>query len=179
MDAGCELHGYCSDVTRTWPASGTFSAEQRAVYEVVLHTHRRCLEACRPGALLRTIHALSIRLVSEGIAQLGLLQHMGAQDVAMGPYRQFYPHSVGHWLGMDTHDVSSISHDTMLQPGVVLTVEPGLYIPDVPELYGRFAGIGVRLEDDVLITEKGAHRVLSGALPLEVDDVEHMVQQGL
>ncbi|KAL4459002.1 hypothetical protein ABPG75_013867 [Micractinium tetrahymenae] len=173
LDGGCEFHGYCSDVTRTWPTSGKFSGAQRAVYEAVLDVHRACLDTCRPGATLRQLHHISVRLLSDALAQLGILPGRHASDIMQGSYRRFYPHSVGHWLGLDTHDSSSMSHDRPLEPGVVLTIEPGLYIPDDPA-FGRFAGIGVRIEDDVAVTV-GGHEVLSASVPVEMAAVEEMV----
>ena len=177
LDGGCELYGYCSDVTRTWPVGGSFSAEQAAVYDAVLFAHHRLVAAVRPGATLRAIHHASIRYITEALADLGVVKGVSADAIASSQaYRAFYPHSVGHWLGLDVHDVSTVSHDKPLQPGVVLTIEPGLYIPDREE-YGGLAGIGVRLEDDVAVTEEGAE-VLSRHVPLERDEVEALVGSG-
>ncbi|EFN53170.1 hypothetical protein CHLNCDRAFT_136970 [Chlorella variabilis] len=173
LDGGCEYHGYCSDVTRTWPTGGKYSGAQRAVYDAVLEVHRACLEACQPGATLRQLHHISVRLLAEAIAQLGLLPGQAAGDIMQGSYRRFYPHSVGHWLGLDTHDSSTMSHDRPLEPGVVLTIEPGLYIPD-DEAFGRYRGIGVRIEDDVAVTAAG-HEVLSADVPVEAAEVEQLV----
>jgi len=178
LDGGCELYGYCSDVTRTWPVGGTFTGAQAAVYNAVLDTHQRLLELVRPGATLRELHHTSIKLLSEKLADLGVLNGTTA-DYLMNSqsYRTFYPHSVGHWLGMDTHDAATMSHDRPLEEGVVLTIEPGLYIPDREE-FGDLAGIGVRLEDDVAVTVAGAE-VLSAAVPLEPKEVEALVGSGL
>lgn len=174
LDGGCEMHGYCSDVTRTWPVGGTFSSPQLAVYEAVLNAHKALLGACKPGTTLRQLHHMSIRLLSESLRALGVLPGMSTDAImAEQAFRIFYPHSVGHWLGMDTHDSSGMSHETLLQPGVVLTIEPGLYIPDREE-FGAYRGIGVRLEDDVAIVEGGAE-VMSKDVPLEVRDVEELV----
>lgn len=129
MDAGCELHGYASDVSRTWPVGGAFSPAQRDVYSAVLASHAACLAAARPGATLRRLHAMSVRAASEALLALGVLPGgPGAVEavVASGSYRPFYLHSLGHWLGLDTHDTASVSHDTPLAPGVVITIEPGL-----------------------------------------------------
>lgn len=176
LDGGCEFHGYCSDVTRTWPVGGKFSGAQRAVYDIVLDVHRRCLAAVQPGATLRQLHQLSVRLLCEGLRDLQIVPG-GSLDavVTSGAYRRFYPHSLGHWLGMDTHDTSTISHDQGMKPGVVLTVEPGLYIPD-DEAFGSLRGVGVRLEDDVAVTERG-HEVLSCEAPLDPGEVEALVGQ--
>ena len=172
MDAGCEWHGYASDVTRTWPVNGKFSKEQREIYEVVRKAHAACLAQVRPGATLRQLQATSVRVVTEGLHSLGLVG--GGAVAAAGAYRRFYPHSLGHWLGMDTHDVPVVSPDQPMLPGVVLTVEPGLYVPNAAA-YGKYAGLGVRLEDDVLVTEGGAE-VLSEGLPLRPEDVEGLLE---
>ncbi|KAK9908284.1 hypothetical protein WJX75_005446 [Coccomyxa subellipsoidea] len=176
MDAGCELHGYSSDVSRTWPVSGTFSVQQREVYEIVLDTHRQCVEICRAGRTLRDVHQKSVQLLSEGVASLGLFPGLDAGAIAHSAYRSMYPHSVGHWLGMDTHDTRCINHDTPMQAGVVLTVEPGLYIPNDPQLYGPYAGIGVRIEDDVAVTGLTDPEVLSAGVPVDAREVELLVQ---
>ncbi|GAB4823335.1 hypothetical protein N2152v2_010381 [Parachlorella kessleri] len=176
LDGGCEFHGYCSDVTRTWPVGGRYSDAQRAVYDVVLDCHRRCLEVVQPGATLRQLHQLSVRLLCQGLRDLQVVASKSVDALAQtGSYRLFYPHSVGHWLGMDTHDTSSISHDRPLEPGVVLTIEPGLYIPD-DEAYGSLRGVGVRIEDDVAVTGKDAgHEVLSREVPVDPKQVEALV----
>ena len=177
LDGGCELYGYCSDVTRTWPIGGKFSGAQAAVYDAVLTAHRRLLDAVRPGATLRALHHTSIRFLSEALVNLGVTHGKSAEAIMRDQsFRTFYPHSVGHWLGMDTHDSATMSHDRPLEPGVVLTIEPGLYIPDREE-FGALAGIGVRLEDDVAVTVEGAE-VLSAAVPLEMDEVAAMVGSG-
>lgn len=175
MDAGCEFYGYCSDITRTWPVSGKYAGPQRALYEAVLDMHHRLVSAVRPGETLLHLHRTSIRMVAQGLKDLGLLgQYSTDEIIERQYYREFYPHSVGHWLGMDTHDVASIPHDRLLEAGVCLTVEPGIYVPDDESKYGAFAGLGVRLEDDVAVTEQG-HEVLSAAVPIDPEDVEALV----
>jgi Xaa-Pro aminopeptidase len=167
MDAGCEMWGYASDVTRVWPVSGRFSPAQRLVYDHVARTHSACREALRPGTRLRDVHALSVQLLSDALRDLGVA--VGA----LGDYRRFYPHSVGHWLGLDTHDCASVSYDTPLEEGVVLTLEPALYLrgEGVPQ---QLQGIGVRIEDDLVVT-KDAVEVLSGGVPTAAEELEALV----
>eukprot|EP00882_Tetradesmus_deserticola_P006395 GHRQ01006726.1.p1 GENE.GHRQ01006726.1~~GHRQ01006726.1.p1 ORF type:complete len:508 (+),score=199.91 GHRQ01006726.1:146-1669(+) len=173
MDAGCEYHGYVSDVTRTWPVNGRYTAEQRQVYNIVLEVRRRCLEAAVPGNTLGKVHQLSVQLLSEGLRDLGLLPRATLADFQKGLYRDFYCHSVGHYLGMDVHDTNTVGPHRTLEPGVVMAIEPGLYIPDHPQ-FGAYAGIGVRIEDDVLVTHSEAE-VLSHAVPVDPDRVEALV----
>jgi Xaa-Pro aminopeptidase len=173
---GCELDGYASDVTRTWPVSGRFSGAQRDAYELVLHVHRACLQAVRPGASIRRLHELSVRLLCEGIHDLRLMPGLSLEQLYGGAYRRLYWHSVGHYLGMDTHDTGSLGHDRTLEASAVITIEPGLYVPDEPA-FGPFRGIGVRIEDDVLVTQAGAE-LLSCDVPVEAREVEALVQGG-
>lgn len=174
FDGGCEVDGYCSDVTRTWPISGKFAGPQRAVYEAVLSVYTGVLEAVKPGVTLRQLHQRSVRLTAEVIRDLGLMREHSVDAIIDRQYfRKLYPHSIGHWLGMDTHDASTISHDRPIVPGVVLTVEPGLYIP-ASEENGPFGGIGIRLEDDVAVTQEGSE-VLSAQVPLGIADVEALI----
>ncbi|KAI8476421.1 MAG: peptidase M24, structural domain-containing protein [Monoraphidium minutum] len=177
MDAGCEYGGYASDVTRTWPVSGSFSGAQRDVYDVVLDARRRVLEAVRPGATLGRLHQLSVRLLSEGLQQLRVLPGLSADAIQAQHYREFYCHSIGHYLGLDVHDTNTVGSQIALEPSVVMAIEPGLYIPDHPR-FGPFAGIGVRIEDDVLVTSQGA-QVLSDNVPVEAADIEALVGAAL
>jgi Xaa-Pro aminopeptidase len=178
LDGGCEYFGYCSDVTRTWPIGGKFTSPQLAVYEAVLATHQQLIAACRPGTTMRQLHQLSVRLLAEALRTLGVLRNVSVESiVANQSYRTFYPHSVGHLLGMDVHDANTNSHDRPLEPGVVLTIEPGLYIPDDP-IFGALRGIGVRLEDDVAVT-RGGPEVLSEMAPLDPAEVEDLVGEAV
>lgn len=151
VDAGCEVHGYASDITRVWPPSGTFSPPQRALYSCVLQALHACLHLCRPGNTLLQIHQKSVEVLTEGLTSLGLPR--GGDVRPLLP--RLYPTSVGHWLGMDVHDCSCVSYNRPLEAGVVLTVEPGLYIPQTEGNMGEYAGMGVRIEEDVLITTEG------------------------
>ncbi|KAG2493917.1 hypothetical protein HYH03_007853 [Edaphochlamys debaryana] len=177
MDAGSEYWGYVSDVTRTWPVGGRFSGPQRDVYAVVQETHARCLAACRPGASVRDLHLLAIALLSEGLRDLGVMPGVGLDEIRSTHYREFFWHSLGHYLGLDTHDTHLIGHDRPLAEGAAITVEPGLYIPDHPR-FGPFRGIGVRIEDDVLLTAAGC-RVLSDQAPVAISEVEAVVGTAL
>lgn len=175
FDGGCELFGYCSDVTRTWPIGGKFSGAQLDVYNAVLMAHRKLLAACRPGTTMRQLHHLSLRLLAESLKDLNIFPNTTTVDsiISDHKYRMFYPHSVGHLLGLDVHDAHTNSHDRPLESGVVLTIEPGLYIPD-EEKYGHLRGIGVRIEDDVAVTE-GNPEILSQKAPIETQDIESIV----
>ncbi len=175
IDAGCELEGYASDVTRTYPVGGAYEGAQRAVYEVVLAANEAGLAACRPGATLPAIHQAATRRLVEGMVELGLLS--GAVDalIESEAHRRYYMHNTSHWLGLDVHDVGAYAVDgkpRVLGPGMVFTVEPGLYIPaDDTEAPAELRGIGVRIEDDVAITDDGCE-VLSAAIPKHPSDVE-------
>jgi len=171
LDGGCEYHGYCSDITRTWPTDGKLQGAKRQLYDVVFQAHQALVSSCVPGNTLRHLHKQSIDILTEGLDSLGLLKLRGS--FGSTNYRTFYPHSVGHWLGLDTHDSSTVSHDLPLEPGVALTIEPGLYIPDSEE-FGPFRGIGIRLEDDIIVTENGTE-ILSEDVPIDPDDVTDMM----
>lgn len=175
MDAGCEYYGYCSDVTRTWPVSGIFEGPSKDVYQAVYEAHQHLLQECRPGKTLREIHTLSIDLLQQGLRSLACTSTLQSILISRS-YRKFYPHSVGHWLGMDTHDCPAVSHDVPLEPQVTLTIEPGLYIPNTKE-HGHFKGIGVRIEDDICITKDGAE-VLSDRVPTDISSIEQIIHQG-
>lgn len=174
IDAGCEFGYYASDVTRTFPVSGKYSGEQRALYEVVLASQKRAIDAVRPGATLTDVHGTAVRALVEGLVELGLLE--GAIDdlIADKKYEPYYMHRTSHWLGMDVHDVGAYhlnGEARSLEEGFVLTVEPGLYIATDANVDEKWRGIGVRIEDDVLVTKSG-HEVLTAAIPKEVADVE-------
>jgi Xaa-Pro aminopeptidase len=169
MDAGCELHGYVSDITRTWPPCGSFSNVQEELYELILETNKECVKLCRPGTSIRHIHNYSYEKLHKRLKAMGILKNDRPQS-----YHQLNPTSIGHYLGMDVHDCSAISYDRILKPGVVITIEPGVYIPlglDVPD---RYKGIGIRIEDDVLITESG-YEVLTGSIPKEIKQLESLL----
>ncbi|CAD7695314.1 unnamed protein product [Ostreobium quekettii] len=172
MDAGCELFGYASGVTRTWPATGRFSGPQRDLYEVVRAVHRCCLLACQPGMSLMQMHHMSVQTLCEGLHSLGI-GSASVSTLMKGAYKKFYPHMIGHYLGIDVHDTTHVPWESPLEPGVVLGLQPGLYIPD-EDGFGAFRGLGVRIEDGVVVTEQGP-RVLSGGAPIEAEHIEAVV----
>lgn len=175
VDAGAEVACYTADVTRTWPASGRFTGPQRDLYQVVLDAQLACVEACRPGLSFKELSDLAIRRLTEGMVALGLLQGSVDERIEDKAFRRYYMHGIGHWLGLDVHDAGPYvveGGSRVLEPGVVLTIEPGIYVPpgdeQVPE---AFRGLGVRIEDDVLVTVD-APEVLTSAVPKTVAAVE-------
>jgi Xaa-Pro aminopeptidase len=178
IDAGCEVSGYASDVTRTYPVGGRFSGPGRELYEVVLAAQSAALERCRPGATLPEIHAAAVRVLVEGLVALRLLDGNVDELIAREAYRTYYMHGTSHWLGLDVHDVGSYRVDgepRRLEPNMVFTVEPGLYVSkDDEQADPRFRGIGIRVEDDVVITADG-HENLTAAIPRAPDELEAAV----
>ncbi|MDC0598335.1 M24B family metallopeptidase, partial [Gammaproteobacteria bacterium] len=175
IDAGCEYEYYASDITRTFPINGKFSPEQKAIYELVLKSQLEAIEAVKPGNHWDDPHKVTVKVLTEGLVELGLLKGKVDTLITKGAYKDFYMHRAGHWLGMDVHDVGDYKIDNnwrLLEAGMVLTVEPGLYIsPDNKKVDKKWRGIGVRIEDDVAITKSG-HEVLSAGLPKTVDEIE-------
>lgn len=178
IDAGGELDHYAADITRTFPVNGRFSGPQRALYDIVLAAQLQAIDAVRPGAAWQAPHEAAVAVLVEGLLDEGLLT--GTRDglIESGAYRRFYMHRTGHWLGMDVHDVGDYHVAGAwrpLQAGMVLTVEPGLYVsPDDTTVDAAWRGIGIRIEDDVCVTETG-HHVLSAAAPKSVADIEALV----
>ncbi|HZU81451.1 MAG TPA: aminopeptidase P N-terminal domain-containing protein [Polyangiaceae bacterium] len=174
IDAGCEYGYYASDVTRTFPVSGSFSREQQAIYELVLEAQLEAIAATRPGVTLDDVHAVSVRVITRGLLSLGLLSGELEDLVQTQAYKRLFMHRTSHWLGMDVHDVGAYFVDGRprpLEPGMVLTIEPGIYIgPADDTVAARWRGIGVRIEDDLVVTESGAE-VLTAAIPKSVEDV--------
>lgn len=175
IDAGCEYEYYASDITRTFPASGKFSPEQKAIYELVLKAQDAAIAAVQPGASWDAPHEESVKVITRGLIKLGLLKGTPARLIKSEAYKDFYMHRVGHWIGMDVHDVGDYKIDDtwrLLEPGMVTTIEPGIYIsPDNKKVAKKWRGIGVRIEDDVLVTKKG-HKVLSTGIPKTVAEIE-------
>jgi Xaa-Pro aminopeptidase len=171
VDAAGAVEGYTSDLTQTFPISAHFTQEQRDVYQAVLDVNREITRMAAPGVSYRALHSRSVELITEKLLSLAVLEGDLRELVHTGAYRPYYPHGVGHYLGLDVHD-AGIYHergeDFLLRPGMVLTNEPGLYFRDRGS---RFFGIGVRIEDDLLITEGGCE-VLTRELPREIDAIE-------
>jgi Xaa-Pro aminopeptidase len=179
IDAGCELEYYASDVTRTFPVNGRFSPEQRAIYEIVLRAQERAIDTARAGATLDDVHVASAEVIASGLLELGLLEGPLEQALSEQRYKTYYMHKCSHWLGMDVHDVGAYYRDGKgrpLEPGMVLTVEPGIYVSEhATGPAEKYRGIGVRIEDDVLVTATG-NEVLTARIPRTVDDVERACQ---
>jgi Xaa-Pro aminopeptidase len=182
IDAGCELDSYAADITRTYPVNGRFSAPQRQLYQLVLAAQAAALAAARPGALYSAMHDAALKVLAQGMLDTGLLDRakFGSVDdvIAERAHQQFYMHGTGHWLGLDVHDVGAYRDLNLegkpsraLQPGMVLTVEPGMYVRPAEGVPEQFWHIGIRIEDDVLITPEG-HTILSAAAPKTVADIE-------
>lgn len=178
VDAGTEVDCYASDMARTFPVNGRFSREQRALYEVVWTAQQAAIDAVRPGQSFDAAHREAVRVITEGLCELKLIKGDVAAAIESGAYRPFFPYKTGHWLGLDVHDVGDYRVDgqsRLLEPGMVLTVEPGIYIPpDTPGVAPRWRGIGIRIEDDVTVTRDG-HEVLTAAMPSEASAVEGLL----
>uniref|UniRef100_A0A3P8PV65 Aminopeptidase P N-terminal domain-containing protein n=1 Tax=Astatotilapia calliptera TaxID=8154 RepID=A0A3P8PV65_ASTCA len=178
LDGGCEYFGYVSDITRTWPINGKFSPAQIELYESVLEVQRSCLSLCSPGVSLDHIYSTMLALLGRQLKRLGILGASTSDAEALKAARQYCPHHVGHYLGMDVHDTPELSRSQPLQPGMAITIEPGLYIcEDNDQAPKHFRGLGVRIEDDVVIREKGGPLILSSDAPKTIADVERACAQ--
>jgi len=178
IDAGCELDGYASDITRTFPVNGRFTQAQRDVYELVLSAQLAAIEKVRAGNAWNDPHDTAVRVLAQGLIDLGLLQGSLAEALEKESYKRFYMHRTGHWLGLDVHDAGEYKQAgawRKLAPGMTLTVEPGLYIRAAEDVPASLAGIGIRIEDDVLVTAGGCE-VLSTEAPKRIDDLEALVR---
>jgi Xaa-Pro aminopeptidase len=175
VDAGAEYGWYASDITRTIPVNGRFSPEQRAIYELVLAAQRAAIAEVRPGRHWDDIHQAAVRTLSAGLIELGLLKGSLKKVIAEERYKDFYMHKTGHWIGLDVHDVGDYRIDgqsRLLEPGMVMTVEPGIYIaPDLKQVPAKWRGIGVRIEDDVLVGKDGPV-VLTEGVSKDPDEIE-------
>jgi Xaa-Pro aminopeptidase len=178
IDAGAEFECYASDITRTFPVGGRYSPEQRALYDIVLDAQLAAIEEVRPGRSFDAYHEAAVRVITKGLCRLGLLAGSVEKNLREHGYRRFYMHKTGHWLGLDVHDVGDYRIDgdyRVLEPGMVVTVEPGLYIaPDQKGVPAKFRGIGIRIEDDVVVTA-GAPEVISAAVPKDAAEIEALM----
>lgn len=178
IDAGAEVEYYGADVTRTWPVSGRFTPEQRSVYDIVLEAQRKAIDAITPGVEFRVVHNAAIGALVQGLVDLGVLEGSIDRIIEDRAYEPYYMHGTSHWLGLDVHDAGVYRHDeqsVFMQEGMVFTVEPGLYFgPHATDAPDRLRGIGIRIEDDILVTDDG-HRVMSAAIPKDPDALESMV----
>lgn len=151
MDSGCQYHGYCSDQSRTFPVNGKFTEPQAEIYSLVLRANEECIRQSKVGKSLFELHHLSKEILADGLRTLKILPDDPIK-AAMG-LRQFYPHSIGHWLGIDVHDCHSVPSNTPLRPNMAITIEPGLYLPVHSGVPDKYKGIGIRIEDNVVITQ--------------------------
>jgi Xaa-Pro aminopeptidase len=180
IDAACELDGYAADITRTFPVGARFGDAQREIYELVLAAQAAAIEAVRPGARWNAPHDAAVRTLAQGFVDLGLCRGDVDQVIASEDYKRFYMHRTGHWLGLDVHDAGEYKRGgewRVLEPGMVLTVEPGCYIRPADNVPARYWNIGVRIEDDVAVTVSG-REVLTAAAPKTVRDLEALIGRG-
>ena len=178
IDAGCEFALYAGDITRTFPVNGKFSKAQKAIYEIVLQAQKRAIELLVPGSSIAKANEEVIRIKTEGLVRLGILKGNVDELIEQKAYREFYMHGLGHWLGLDVHDVGEYgeNRDRTLEPGMVLTVEPGLYLSKEADIPEQYKGIGIRIEDNLLITEYG-NKNLTSAAPKEITDIEKLMAE--
>lgn len=178
IDAGCEIDCYASDITRTFPVSGRFSPEQKAIYELVLAANEEAFKHIAPGRHWNEAHEATVRVITAGLVELGLLQGRVDELIVAEAYKPFYMHRAGHWLGMDVHDVGDYKVGgewRVLEPGMAMTVEPGIYIAaDNQDVAKKWRGIGVRIEDDVVVTRTGCE-ILTGGVPKAVAEIEALM----
>jgi Xaa-Pro aminopeptidase len=181
IDAGAELEYYAADITRTFPVNGKFTDEQRAIYELVLKSQYAAIEAVKPGAHWNEPHEVVVEILTEGLVELGLLKGDVKQLIEDEAYKEYFMHKTGHWLGMDVHDVGDYKVGgewRVLEPGMVLTIEPGIYVsPDNEDVDAKWRGIGVRIEDDIVVTKDGRD-VLTKDVVKEIADIEALMQGG-
>lgn len=174
IDAGCQVDNYASDVTRTFPINGKFSAEQKSLYEIVLKSQKDAISECRPGASWQDVQTKAFRSMTEGLIEIGLIKVGVEESMTNNLHKKFCPHSISHWIGLDVHDAGIYSEDgkpVPFRPGMYFSVEPGIYInPDDDTVPPGFRGIGIRIEDDVLITESGCE-VITDGIPKEVSEI--------
>jgi Xaa-Pro aminopeptidase len=182
IDAGCEYQHYASDITRTFPANGKFNLQQKAIYDLVLKAQLAAIESVAPGIPYNESHNVAVKIITQGLVKLGILKGRPAQLIKAEAYRDFYMHKTGHWIGIDVHDVGKYKIKDkwrLLKPGMITTVEPGIYIaPDNKRVSKKWRGIGVRIEDDVLVTKTG-YKVLSTGIPKTTIEIESLMSKSV
>ncbi len=183
VDAGGEYKYYASDITRTWPVNGKFTKPQAAIYNIVLKANKECIEMAKPNLTLRIIHNHAKKVIKEGLIELGFIDDLGTlkgslnmDEWANGEVTDFFMHNVGHWIGIDVHDCRETDRwNVILKPGHCFTIEPGIYIKPYSEIPSEYHGIGIRIEDDIVITSDGCE-VLSKSVPKELEDIEKLFE---
>ena len=177
IDAGAELDCYASDITRTFPVNGKFSGAQKAIYEIVLESQKAAIDKVRENNSVMDYHDAAVEVITQGLIDIGLLRGQTEDLIQNGAYKKYYMHRTGHWLGMDVHDVGDYKIDgqwRVLEPGMVLTVEPGIYISPSDDIDEKWHNIGIRIEDDVHVTKKECE-ILTSDVPKEVKDIEALM----
>nr|CBX69576.1 hypothetical protein YEW_GT29700 [Yersinia enterocolitica W22703] len=177
IDAGCEYQGYAGDITRTFPVNGKFTPAQREIYDIVLASINKALELFRPGTSIREVTEQIVRIMITGLVDLGILKGDIEQLIAEQAHKPFFMHGLSHWLGLDVHDVGDyINSDRgrILEPGMVLTIEPGLYIAPDADVPPQYRGIGIRIEDDIVITAEGNEN-LTASVVKDPDEIEALM----
>ncbi|WP_198676590.1 Xaa-Pro aminopeptidase [Aliidiomarina soli] len=180
IDAGCEYQGYASDITRTFPVNGRFSPAQKRLYNWVLKAQQAAIAQIKPGVTLPQLYKVAAKILSEGLIDVGVLKGSVAENIKGIHYRPYFMHGLGHWLGLDVHDVGAYKIDgepRPLEPGMVLTIEPGLYIDSATECPPEYRGLGIRIEDDILVTEDGCEN-LTASVPVTVEEIEDLMTPG-
>ncbi len=177
IDSGAEFEGYAGDITRTFPVNGRYTKDQKKVYEIVLAAQLAAIEAVKPGNHWNDPHDAAVKVLTEGLKELGILKGSVSSLIKDEAYKPYYMHTTGHWLGQDVHDVGEYKIDgnfRELEPGMVLTIEPGLYLNNSRKIPKRYRNIGIRIEDDVVVTKKG-HEVISADVPKTVQQIEGLM----
>ena len=174
IDAGAEYLGYASDITRTWPINGKFTDEQKEIYEIVLNCQKRCIEAVKPGVTINILQKLAVEEISKGLLKLGLVEGDLSTIINEEKYKRYFMHGIGHFLGLDVHDTSMLGRDYELTENSYITIEPGIYIPNEDDIPIGYRGIGIRIEDDILVTVDGNEN-LTKKVPKEISEIERIV----
>ena len=174
IDAGAEYLGYASDITRTWPINGKFTDEQKEIYEIVLNCQKRCIEAVKPGVTINILQKLAVEEISKGLLKLGLVEGDLSMIIDEEKYKRYFMHGIGHFLGLDVHDTSMLGRDYELTENSYITIEPGIYIPNEDDIPIGYRGIGIRIEDDILVTVDGNEN-LTKKVPKEISEIERIV----